>query len=93
MDNVINLIPEKWQRTALLFLALSPYITRALHALYFGKGIRGVMAGIWLGTNSPSKIDPTPPAVPNHSEIPKGSLSPTPPATGEPTNPPASLGS
>jgi hypothetical protein len=53
--NLLNYLPEKWRGTALLALALSPYITRGLHALYAGKGIRGALAGIWLGTNAPKE--------------------------------------
>lgn len=53
---IIDLIPEKWRSSLLLAVALSPYVTRAIHALSNGRGIRGVVAAIWFGTNTPSPI-------------------------------------
>ena len=54
MDDLVKVIPEKWRGTALFVLAASPYITRAFHSLINGRGIRGTMSAIWLGTNSPT---------------------------------------
>lgn len=34
----LNLLPEKWRGYALLAIALSPYLTRAYHALATGGG-------------------------------------------------------
>lgn len=53
----INHLPPKWQGYALIFLALSPYVTRAYHAIAAGGGIRGVLSAIWLGTNTPKSKD------------------------------------
>lgn len=53
----LNYIPERWRGWVLLFIALSPYLTRAYHALATGGGLRGVLSAIWLGTNSPRQAE------------------------------------
>jgi hypothetical protein len=53
MEQFINLVPEKYRTYALLALAVSPYITRGIHAIASGGGIKGVFSAIWLGTNTP----------------------------------------
>lgn len=53
LDSLINLVPAKYRNVALILLAVSPYLTRAYHALASGGGLRGVFSAIWLGTNTP----------------------------------------
>lgn len=53
MNDIIGIIPEKYRSTALFVLAISPYVTRAIHALTNGRGIKGTLSAIWLGTNTP----------------------------------------
>ncbi len=55
MDKILELVPAKYKALALFTLAVSPYISRAIHALMTGGGIRGVMKAIWLGTNTDKK--------------------------------------
>lgn len=57
MDGIIQYIPEKWRGTLLVAVALSPYLTRAYHAIANGGGIKGVFSAIWLGTNTPKQKD------------------------------------
>jgi len=61
----LDYLPPSWQGPALMLIALSPYITRAYHALSMGGGIKGVMSAIWLGTNVPK---PTPPPAPENKQ-------------------------
>jgi len=49
----INLLPEKWRGPVTLAVLLSPYITRAYHAIATGGGLRGIINAIWFGTNTP----------------------------------------
>ena len=58
MDDLINVIPEKWRATVLVLLAASPYITRAYHAIATGGGLRGIIQAIWFGTNTPKDKQP-----------------------------------
>jgi hypothetical protein len=53
-SSLIDLIPEKYRTYLLLIVAVSPYITRALHAVMNGRGIKGIFSAIWLGTNTPN---------------------------------------
>ncbi len=53
MNDLANLIPEQHRWKLLTLLAISPYLTRAFHALTQGRGLRGVFSAIWLGTNGP----------------------------------------
>lgn len=53
MNDILNLVPEKYRTELLIAIAISPYITRAFHALKSGGGLRGVLSAIWLGTNTP----------------------------------------
>ena len=61
MTDIINFIPEKYRGLALVLIALSPYITRAFYALVNGRGLKGTLAAIWLGTNTPSNPPQTSP--------------------------------
>ena len=60
MDDLINrltaILPAKYRETIVLFAILSPYITRSVHALMNGKGIKGVFSAIWCGTNTPKQV-------------------------------------
>ena len=56
----LDLLPHSWQGPVLILAVLSPYITRAYHALSMGGGIKGVMSAIWLGTNTPKPPTPAP---------------------------------
>ena len=67
MDDLIKVIPEKWRGTVLVLAVLSPYITRAYHAVSSGGGLRSMISSIWFGTNTPKPkqdSDKTPPTVP-----------------------------
>lgn len=49
----LNVIPAKYHGIALTLLALSPIIGRAIQSLRTGGGLKGMISGIWLGTNTP----------------------------------------
>lgn len=51
----LGLIPEKYHGLILFLLAVSPYVTRGLHALMNGRGLKGLLSAIWLGTNTPAR--------------------------------------
>ena len=53
MDDLIKIIPEKWRGTFLVLAVISPYITRAYHAISTGGGLRSILSSIWFGTNTP----------------------------------------
>jgi hypothetical protein len=55
MEDIAKLVPEKHRGWILFLLAVSPYITRALHSLTAGGGIKGALSAIWLGTNTPKE--------------------------------------
>jgi hypothetical protein len=55
MNDIINLIPEKWRNHVMLVILISPYATRVIHSLKNGGGIKGALSAIWLGTNTPNK--------------------------------------
>lgn len=55
---LVNLLPVAWQKWAVILAALSPLIGRAWFAFRNGGGIKGVLASIWVGTNTPAKPDP-----------------------------------
>lgn len=57
MEDIAKLVPEKHRGWVLFLLAVSPYITRALHSLTSGGGIKGALSAIWLGTNTPKPSD------------------------------------
>lgn len=57
MDDLLNVIPEKWRATVLVLLAISPYITRAYHAIATGGGLKGIIQAIWFGTNTPKETN------------------------------------
>ena len=54
LNALINIIPEKYRTYILIAIAVSPYLTRAFHALMNGRGIKGILSAIWLGTNTPN---------------------------------------
>ena len=54
LESINAVIPPKYQPLAVLILAALPYITRAAHALYNGRGIVGAIKGILFGTNTPA---------------------------------------
>jgi hypothetical protein len=62
MNDLLNIIPEKYRGWLLFAVAVSPYLTRACHALMTGGGLRGIFAAIWLGTNTPQE-QPKPTSV------------------------------
>lgn len=55
---ILNYIPEKYRGTVILLVLLSPYLTRAYHALASGGGVRGIVNAIWFGTNTPKPSQP-----------------------------------
>ena len=68
MDDLIKVIPEKWRGTALILLAISPYITRGIKGCMAGGGIKGFLSAIWLGTNTPKPNNPEKPDSSKHDE-------------------------
>ncbi len=58
--DLLKIIPAKYQPLALAIICISPYITRALHAAYNGRGIKGILSGIFFGTNAPADKSPAP---------------------------------
>ena len=58
-DSLLPFIPEQYRHKVMLALMLSPYATRAYHALRNGGGIRGVACSIWFGTNVPKEVSET----------------------------------
>lgn len=55
-DLVDKVVPPKYHVWAVALLAVSPYVTRAYHAIANGGGIRGIFSAIWLGTNLPKDV-------------------------------------
>lgn len=55
MNDIIQYIPEKYRNYVLLLILASPYVTRAVHSLINGGGIKGIFSAIWLGTNTPNQ--------------------------------------
>jgi hypothetical protein len=53
LEKVLIFLPEKYRPIASALIVASPFITRAIYALMQGGGIRGIIYGIWLGTNQP----------------------------------------
>jgi hypothetical protein len=53
MNELLNLIPEKFRPWLLAGAVALPYVTRALHALANNGGIKGAWLAIWCGTNTP----------------------------------------
>jgi hypothetical protein len=56
IDKLLAFIPEKYRGAAVLLVAASPYVTRALYAVINGGGLKGIITSIWLGTNTPKTI-------------------------------------
>ena len=63
MDDIIKIIPDKWRGTFLVLAVISPYITRAYHAIAMGGGLRSMLASIWFGTNTPKPKSNEPPVA------------------------------
>ena len=55
-DFIDKVLPPKYHTLAVAIVLLSPYLTRAWHALMTGGGLRGVFSAIWLGTNTPTAL-------------------------------------
>jgi hypothetical protein len=53
INTLLPFIPEKYRTLVAAIIAASPLVTRALYALINGRGIKGLFAAIWLGTNTP----------------------------------------
>lgn len=53
LNQLLAFIPAKYRALLMLIIAASPYATRTIYALMSGRGLRGVFAAIWLGTNVP----------------------------------------
>lgn len=57
MDELINqlnaVVPQKYQAWLLLAYVLSTQAGRAMRALADGRGIKGTISAVWLGTNAP----------------------------------------
>ena len=55
LNQLLPFVPEAWRSKIALAVLLSPYATRAFYALSNGRGIKGVLSSIWLGTNTPKE--------------------------------------
>lgn len=55
--DIISFIPEPYQKYVLIAVGATPYITRIIHALRTGGGIRGAWRSIWYGTNIPKGME------------------------------------
>jgi hypothetical protein len=53
LSKLVGALPEHWRNTAIVLAIASPYISRAIQSLRTGGGLRGMLSGIWLGTNQP----------------------------------------
>lgn len=53
IERVENSVPHEYKLFLSIAVLASPYVTRAVLALMHGRGIRGVLSAIWLGTNTP----------------------------------------
>lgn len=60
LDSIVNVIPAKYHSLAILAVAIAPYVTRTLHALVNGRGLRGALGAVWFGTNTPASAPETP---------------------------------
>lgn len=60
IDALIPFVPEKYRPVVKLAIVASPFVTRAIYALMHGGGLKGVIRGIWLGTNVPKPKPPKP---------------------------------
>ena len=56
MDDILKVIPEKYQAPLLALIVLIPYITRAFHALKTGGGLKGIWTAIMYGTNTTPEV-------------------------------------
>lgn len=58
MDELINqlnaVVPQKYQAWLLLAYVLLTQLGRALRALADGRGLKGTLSAVWLGTNAPA---------------------------------------
>lgn len=55
-ETLDKVIPPHYRGWLALALAISPYLTRAYHAIVTGGGLRGMFSAIWLGTNLPKDV-------------------------------------
>lgn len=55
LNQLLGFVPEKYRSTVVLIVAVSPYVTRSIYALMNGRGLKGVLSSIWLGTNVPKQ--------------------------------------
>lgn len=53
IEKVESFVPTKYRSVLTIVVLASPYVTRAVLALVHGRGIKGVLSAIWLGTNTP----------------------------------------
>ena len=60
INTLLPFIPEKYRGLVALLITTSPLITRAAYALMNGRGIKGTISAIWLGTNTPKASPPNP---------------------------------
>ena len=60
----LNFLPERWRGWAMAVILLSPYVTRAYHAVANGGGFKSILSAIWFGTNAPRPADKATPTDP-----------------------------
>jgi hypothetical protein len=56
MDELLKIIPVKYQASLVALIVLIPYITRAYHALKNGGGLKGIWTAIMYGTNTTPEV-------------------------------------
>jgi hypothetical protein len=56
MNEIINVIPEKYRAYVLALILCIPYLTRAYHSLATGGGLKGIWNAVLFGTNTPASV-------------------------------------
>ena len=54
MEEITNIVPQKYHTLVLLITFSIPYITRAFRSMVKGGGVRGVWNSIMFGTSTPT---------------------------------------
>ena len=55
-NDLLPFVPEHYRPKVMLAIMLSPYVTRAIHSIVNGGGLRGIVRSIWFGTNTPKDL-------------------------------------
>lgn len=54
MNDLISLVTSN-PKTGFAIGIILPYVTRGIHAIRTGGGIKGLWQSIWFGTNTPKQ--------------------------------------